>query len=125
MKKIQIQIKEHTFDAELYDTPTAQQIFDNLPLKGQCNVWGEEIYFSIPLQIFLEEDAHEIVEPGELGYWPMGNAICIFFGPTPVSSGSKPQAYSPVNVFGKLVDDLFLLKSVVSGESITVVKKKD
>jgi len=120
VKKIQIKTSRHTFDVELFDTPTAQKIYEILPLKGSCILWGEEIYFSIPLHIPSEADAHEIVEPGDLGYWPTGNAFCLFFGPTPVSKGPKPRAYSPVNVFGKIVDDLSLLKTIKSGELIEV-----
>ncbi len=120
MKKIQILAGENTFNAELYDIPTAQNIYYNLPIKGQCNLWGEEIYFPIPLHIPSEADVHKIVEPGELGYWPTGNAFCLFFGTTPISKGPKPRAYSPVNVFGKIMGDLSLLKTIKSSEFIEV-----
>ena len=120
MNKIQIEVNESSFVAELYDTPTAEKILDNLPLDGYVNVWGEEIYFTIPVGIAEEPDAHEIVEVGELGYWPVGAAFCIFFGPTPISIGTNPRAYSPVNVFGKIKGDLEALKDVKQDDKIYI-----
>ena len=70
-----------------------------------------------------EKDAREEVEVGELGYWPKGPAFCIFFGPTPVSKGPKPKAYSPVNVFGKVLDNWALLKDIRNGTLVTVTKE--
>ena len=102
---IQIEVSRLVLQAELYDTPTARGILKALPIDGQANVWGEEIYFEIPPQLELEAGAREEVQVGELGYWPVGNAFCIFFGPTPVSQGDQPRAYSPVNVFGKIIGD--------------------
>jgi hypothetical protein len=83
-------------------------------------VWGEEIYFDIALQAELEPDAKEEVEVGDLGYWPAGPAFCIFFGPTPVSTGDTPRAYSPVNVFGKVLGDAKQLTSVSGGAKIRI-----
>ncbi len=120
MGKIMIEAEGLTVAAELKDTPTAQKIIEILPLEGSANVWGEEIYFDIPLQAELEPDAREEVEIGDLGYWPAGPAFCIFFGPTPVSRGDQPRAYSPVNVFGKVVGDAKQFKSVPSGATIYI-----
>lgn len=115
-----IEVEGLTVAAELKDTPTAQKIIEILPLEGSANVWGEEIYFDIPLQAELEPDAREEVDIGDLGYWPAGPAFCIFFGPTPVSRGDQPRAYSPVNVFGKVVGDAKQFKSVPSGATIYI-----
>ena len=120
MGKIMIEVEGLTIAAELDDTPTAQKIAQILPIEGSANVWGEEIYFDIPLQAELEPDAHEEVNVGDLGYWPTGPAFCIFFGPTPVSRGDKPRAYSPVNVFGKVVGDAKQFTSVASGAKIYI-----
>ncbi|MBN2524625.1 MAG: hypothetical protein JXB24_15245 [Bacteroidales bacterium] len=120
MKKIIIEINEHALEAQLYDTPTAQKILNNLPLDGYANVWGKEIYFTIPVGISEEPDAHEIVEAGELGYWPVAAAFCIFFGPTPMSIGLKPRAYSPVNIFGKVCGDLTPFGEVKQDDKIYV-----
>jgi uncharacterized protein len=122
MKKLRITSEKYCWEAELYKTPTAELIWDSLPLEGPANVWGEEIYFTIPVDAPQEGSAKEIVDPGEMGYWPVGNAFCIFFGPTPVSSGMEPRAYSPVNVFGKIITDLSDLINVVRGELIKIEK---
>jgi hypothetical protein len=122
MKTIQIRIGSQTFDANLYQTPTAEIIFNSLPLEGTTIVWGEEIYFTTPLEIEPEANAREILEIGELGFWTMGSAFCIFFGPTPASTTSKPQAYSPVNVFGKISGETDSLKNIGVGEIIQVME---
>ena len=121
MDKIIIEVENMSLKAELLATPTARQIAGALPLEGFANVWGDEIYFDIPLAIEQEPDARQDVEVGDLAYWPAGPAFCIFFGPTPVSTGDQPRAYSPVNVFGRLLDDSELLKSVSQGAGIKIV----
>jgi hypothetical protein len=120
MTKIMISVQDITIRAELGATPTAKAIEKLLPLTGSAILWGDEIYFTIPLEIDLEEDARENVEVGELGYWPAGPAFCIFFGPTPVSTDDRPRAYSPVNVFGRTVDDATVLRNI-SGKAVVKV----
>ncbi|MBN2347306.1 MAG: hypothetical protein JXJ22_00630 [Bacteroidales bacterium] len=120
MKKIKILTEELQFTAELYATATANAIAKQLPLTGIVHTWGDEIYFSIPVSLGQEAKAHEEVEPGDLGYWPVGKAFCIFFGPTPVSTNEKPRAYSPVNVFGKITGDMEKLKKIKTGAKIIV-----
>lgn len=122
MSKITITAAEVSVGAVLLETPTAQAILDALPLEGSANVWGDEIYFDIPLQLDLEVDAREEVAVGDLAYWPSGPAMCIFFGPTPVSRGNEPRAYSPVNVFGRVAGDALVFKSVADGAPIRVDK---
>jgi hypothetical protein len=70
--------------------------------------------------IAKESDARADVEVGELGYWPVGHAFCIFFGPTPVSSGAKPRAASPVNIFGQIIGDATQLRIVPDGAKVLV-----
>jgi hypothetical protein len=106
--------------AELDDSPTAQAIWKALPLRGRANRWGDEIYFTIPLELPAEKGARQDMEMGELGYWPQGPAFCIFFGPTPVSAGDKPRAYSPVNPFGRVLGDATALRAVADGEPVVV-----
>lgn len=120
MPKIIIKTADVLMEADLFSTPTGESIFNSLPLEGTTNVWGEEIYFEIPLALELEPDAKEAVEVGDLGYWPAGPAFCIFFGPTPVSRGEEPRAYSPVNVFGRVLGDARLLKEVPDGARVRV-----
>ena len=120
MVKINISVENLSFEAEMFDTPTASKILEVLPLESSANVWGDEIYFDIPLNIDLEPEAGADVEVGDLAYWPAGPAFCIFFGPTPVSTGDQPRAYSPVNVFGRIIGDAKQFKSVSSGAIVTV-----
>ena len=123
MEKIIITAGDITVDARLNESETAQQICDILPIEGRANVWGEEIYFSIPLTLAQAPDAREEMRIGELAYWPQGNAFCIFFGPTPVSTGDAPKAYSPVNVFGSVSGDATVLKAVADGSIVRVTRK--
>ncbi len=105
--------------AELYETKTADAIWQALPLDDNIHTWGEEIYFSIPLKLELEA-GKEVVNSGDLGYWPPGSAFCIFFGPTPMSRGGEIRAASPVDVFGSLVDDPKVFREVKDGEKVVV-----
>ncbi len=118
-KKIRITAGAIETEAELNDTRTAQAIWEALPVKGRVNLWGNEIYFSIPLSLDLEA-GQEVVNIGDLGYWPDGNAFCIFFGPTPVSQGDEIRPASPVTVFGKVIGDATVFKRVATGTKITI-----
>jgi hypothetical protein len=109
-------------EAILNDSITAGAIWDALPLESKANLWGDEIYFSIPLSLELE-NGQELVERGDLGYWPTGNAFCIFFGPTPSSRGDEVRPASAVTVFGKLTGDATVLRQVHSGARITIERK--
>ncbi len=108
-----------TMLAELNDTQTAQRIWESLPFRGRGSRWGDEIYFGIPLNMSLEE-GQEVVEVGDLGYWPPGRAFCIFFGPTPASRGDEARAASPVAVFGRIIGDATLFGQVPDGAEVTV-----
>jgi hypothetical protein len=110
-----------TMEAELNDSPTAQAIWETLPITGRANTWGDEIYFEIPVQAEQAPDARADVEVGELGYWPVGSAFCIFFGPTPVSTGEQPRAASPVNVVGRVLGDATEFRQVPAGATVTLV----
>ena len=120
MNKVIICVDDVSMKAEVYDTPTGQAILSALPLESAASLWGDEIYFDIPVMLNLEPEAREVVEVGDLGYWPMGSAFCIFFGPTPVSQGNAPRAYSPVNVFGKIIGDAKIFRQASSGSLIRV-----
>ena len=105
--------------AELVDNATSNAIWEALPLESVVNTWGHEIYFSIPVTVELE-NGKEVVNAGDIGYWPPGKAFCIFFGPTPASRGDEIRAASKVNVFGKVIGDLEILLRVEDGEKIFV-----
>ena len=94
---LRMYVADLALDAVLDNSPTASAIWDALPLEGRVNRWGEEIYFSIPVEIPTEPDAREEMQIGECAYWPGGKAFCIFFGPTPVSIKQEPRAYTAVN----------------------------
>ena len=111
-----------TREAELNDSPTAQLIWEALPITGRASIWGDEIYFDIPVRADQAPDARADVEVGELGYWPVGSAFCIFFGPTPVSSGEQPRAASPVNVVGRVLGDATAFRKVGTGATVTLSK---
>ena len=119
--QIRIRIKAGLVEAmaELNDTATAQAICDVLPVMSRANRWGEEIYFAIPVNIELEAGS-ELVSIGDLGYWPPGNAFCIFFGPTPISQGDEIRPASAVTVFGKLIDKPMVFTQIASGTEIIV-----
>jgi hypothetical protein len=106
--------------AEIDANETGEKIFAILPVSSRASRWGDEIYFSIPLSMPRAPDARDIVEAGELGFWPDGSAFCIFFGKTPVSRGDEIRTASPVNIFGRVIDDPKLLASVQDGEEITI-----
>ena len=119
--KIIIRIASYKTEAELLDTPTGRAVFEALPLRSTLNRWGDEFYFGIPVHCRLESSAKAEVDVGDLAYWPTMPAFCIFFGPTPVSSGTRPRAASPVNVFGNLSSlDLTQLRNIRDGEAVTV-----
>jgi hypothetical protein len=118
--KIAIKIGDITVNAELNDTLTARKIAEILPFTSSYSTWGEEIYFSIPVRSGLDENAKEKVEPGDLGYWPAGNAFCIFFGPTPVSGSGEIVPASAVNIVGKVTDDPKKFLEVMGLDEITL-----
>ncbi len=103
-------------------SPTADAVWNCLPLHASVNTWGDEIYFSIPVKVDLEDNAKDIVEMGDMGYWPSGAAFCIFFGPTPVSRPGEIRPASAVNVFGKVKGDTEALKQIPAGSAITIAK---
>jgi hypothetical protein len=100
---------------------TTKAIYQALPIIGRANLWGDEIYFTIPVQI-PPESTKSVVELGDIAYWPPGNAFCIFFGPTPMSVGDEIRPASAVNVFGKIDGDPNVFRKVRNGEEIKIEK---
>jgi hypothetical protein len=100
---------------------TADEVWKTLPITGEANRWGDEIYFSTPVSL-REEHARAEVEVGAIAYWPPGKAVCIFFGKTPASKRGEPRAASPVNVFAKVVGDVVSLREVQDGEQVILAK---
>ena len=123
--RISIILDAGTLSATLDDSPTARSVTAELPLQGVVSRWGEEIYFSIPVHAGEAPDARQDMAVGEIGYWPAGPALCIFFGPTPASVGEEPRAYSNVNPLGRIDGDKevarALLGTAKDGQSIRVI----
>ena len=92
---------------------TVEAVTKELPLEGRAALWKQEVYFEIPVKMG-EEKAEPTVEKGVIAYWPMGKALCIFYG--------ESQPYSPVNVIGKMTKNLGIFENVKSGAKIRVEK---
>lgn len=120
MTSIRIYADERSFNATLNESATAAAIREALPIDGRVNVWGDEIYFRIPISLDETVDARADVEVGDLAYWPPGNAFCIFFGPTPASHGCEPRAASPVNLFGRIDATPEQLRAIADGCPIRI-----
>ena len=120
MAEIKIYAGEICMLAQLNGSETAKKIWEVLPIDATANTWGDEIYFEIPVVAEAEPDARAEVDVGELGYWPVGNAFCVFFGPTPVSTDERPRAASPVNIVGSLQGDATEFRGVRNGTRVSV-----
>jgi hypothetical protein len=123
MRVIRISSGDVTATAALHDNPTADAIWAALPITARGNRWGDEIYFEIPVRIPPADDARDVLSAGELGYWPVGHAFCIFWGPTPASQGREIRAYSPVNVFGQMQGDPLAFDPVPGGAEIRIERE--
>ena len=112
-----------SIDATLNESDMADQIWNSLPLSGTANIWGDEIYFGIPVSTTEHPEASDLVSSGDIAFWPPGNAFCIFFGRTPASIDDQPRAASAVNVFGHINGDEKLFRGVRAGTDISIVVK--
>ncbi len=110
--KITIEIGKLSLKAELNDSASAKTLLDALPKQVSLSRWGDEYYGNCGIKVQQADDAREDMRVGEVALWPPGNALCIFFGPTPASSGREPRAASPVNPIGRLLDDAAPLKGL-------------
>ena len=117
-RKMTISTKNLRIIAILAEGSSADAFWDSLPITGRANTWGDEIYFSVNLKMPLDENASDIVESGDIAFWPPGNAFCIFFGRTPASLGDEVRAASAVNVLGKIDGDEKEFRSIPSGEEV-------
>jgi len=117
---LKIRGEEAGITVELGEGPTAEALWEALPIESRASLWGEEIYFPISLSSEGEPDAREEVEVGTVAYWPPGDALCLFFGPTPASTDDNPRAASPVTVVGEVVDGIEDCRRVSSGELLRV-----
>ena len=91
-----------------------------MPLSGRVSTWGDEVYFGVPFTAEPEADARDVVKPGEIAFWPNGDAIAIGFGETPISAPGEIRLASICNIWADAVEDVRTLKAVKSGERVQV-----
>ncbi len=121
-EKVVIKAGDAVVEAQFNDGATAAAIFDALVIRGDAQRWGGEIYFSIPVSCEIEDDSRDVLDAGELAYWPPGRAFCIFFGPTPASQADEIRAASAVNIVGRLTGDFSALWDVPNGAPVSIEK---
>lgn len=122
MRDILIRVGDVAIRARLLETTTADRIWAALPIYSRAQIWGREVYFATPLSVQREADARDVIEAGEIVFWPDGDAIAIGFGPTPISRNGEIRLASPCNVWAHALDDVRALKSVHAGERIAVIQ---
>ncbi len=122
MREVVISAGSVSVRARLLDTPTAARIWAALPIHASAQTWGAEVYFQTDITSGPEPNARDLIKPGEIAFWPDGDAIAIGFGPTPISrSKCEIRFVSPCNVWAEALDDVKQFKSVHAGETISVV----
>ena len=120
MRKLKITAGGVSIEAELFDTPTADAVYESAPFESTVMRWGDEVYFSTPVRAGREADARDVVEAGELAFWVEGNAIAIGFGRTPISRGDEIRLAAPTNIWGRALQDVRALSAVKGGEKVKV-----
>ena len=120
--RIRISWPQDELTATLLDTPTVKKLLAALPCQSRAQTWGDEVYFSVPVQSVLEKDAKQVVEPGTVCFWVEGQSLALPFGPTPVSQGDECRLVARVNILGKIDGDAKKLKTVKAGDRVRVEK---
>jgi hypothetical protein len=119
-RAVVITVGDVRLGAELTGTDIARAVFDALPIEAAFSTWGDEFYFKVPVEMGMDETATTSVKVGDIGYWPPGSALAIFFGPTPMSTGEDPVPASEVNLVGRIIDDATALKRVKEAGRILI-----
>lgn len=122
MRRIRLDFAGVVIHGRLKETPTADAIWQALPFTGTAMTWGEEVYFTIPVDCGRESDAKSVVEAGEIAYWPDGSAIALGFGKTPISQADEIRLAAPCNIWAEAEEDVRLLKSVAAGTAISCAR---
>ena len=119
-RRIRIAFPDVAVTAALADTCTADLVWQALPMRSSVSTWGDEIYFSITVSAEESPDADDVQDVGAVAFWPAGSALCLFFGPTPASTGGEPRAIGPVNPVGMIEGDPAVLRSIRQGAPVEV-----
>ena len=125
MRKIKIKAGRVELRVELLDTPTADAVYAALPIQSRASTWGDEVYFATPVSVDREPDARDVVQRGEIAFWVEGDSIAIGFGRTPVSRGEEIRLAARTNIWGRALDDVKKLKTVKSGDTVSVTADDD
>jgi len=120
MTELRLTSGDLEFKLELLDTPTARAILEAIPISSQVQTWGDEVYFKVPVQVELEDDAKDVVEAGEIAFWVEGNCIAIGYGPTPISQGNEIRLAAKTNIWAKACDDVTIMRVLNPGDRIIV-----
>ena len=121
-RQIEISAGDVIVTAVLNDSDTADELWAALPITARAQTWGDEIYFSIPVSVEEAADSQETVEMGAVAYWPPGSALCLFWGPTPMSAPGEIRPASAVNVMGLIDGDPTVLGGVADGTEVVVAR---
>jgi hypothetical protein len=124
MQTIIIQIGNQTYEADLYEGKGPTAFYNSLPLEIRMSRWGDEFYGSCSAPVKEDNTLRDLYEEGEIAFWPPGNAFCIFFGPTPASSDSRPRMASPGIPLGKIKGNTAGLRQLGSSVKATIKKKE-
>jgi hypothetical protein len=117
--RIAIHVGDISLEAVLNESTTASALWEALPIEADGSVWGDEIYFPVPIDAD-PENAKEVVDMGEIAYWPPGSAFCIFYGRTPASRGDEIRPASAVNPLGHIQGDATTLRGSRNGVRVTL-----
>ena len=122
MKKCKITIDKIIFEVVLFNSPTANKIWNSLPISSNIKTCGKEIYFYTNVVANKEPNAKSIIELGEIAYWPTGKAIAIGFGKTPISQKDEIRLADDCNIWGETKFDLKKLENIAEGQPIKIEK---
>ena len=101
---------------------TVKAILEKLPIEVMINRWGDELYTE-PMAVKVgTENAKSTEKVKDVAYWPQGNALCLFFGPTPISEGNEIKPYSAVNVVGRIVSKENVARKINNSTEVIIRK---
>ena len=124
-KKINISAGEFLTTATLNNSSYSEKFYDSLPLEGSCQIWGDELFFSTSINMEEDDQSLEVVNFGDIAFWPPGSAFCIFWGPTPMSQGKEIRPASKVNLLGSIDSQLSKIKNISAGTKILLSKYEE